>query len=229
MRLLSWIFQPVYLIFFLIIAALYIYRGDLFPQFRDAEQTRSLVAQMEQTAAAIVEENQAVESIVISESEPSAEPSPTKSEAALLSEQQSVATQPVDDSVTKVEVEQLQPQTSGTETESNQVAIENRPPEVEPSEASDSVGALWYAARKAAWGGDSALAIERYRQLTSNYPEHADGYGELGNIYYAQGELSSAVDVYRQALNIYQTSDQSGAALQLQKSIVEIETEMAKR
>ena len=56
MRLLSWVFQPVYLIFFVIIAALYIYREELIPEHRDVETSRALIAQLEQTVVVINEE-----------------------------------------------------------------------------------------------------------------------------------------------------------------------------
>ena len=55
MRLLSWIFQPVYLLFLLILAVFYLYREEVMPEHRDIEQSRSLIERMEQSVVAIKE------------------------------------------------------------------------------------------------------------------------------------------------------------------------------
>ena len=56
------------------------------------------------------------------------------------------------------------------------------------------------AQARSAWQqGHAEQAIERYRKLMLQYPNHPDFAGELGNIYYAQGNRVQAVDAYAEA------------------------------
>jgi tetratricopeptide (TPR) repeat protein len=70
--------------------------------------------------------------------------------------------------------------------------------------------------------GDIDQAILDYIQLTSSYPQHADGFGELGNLYYMQGNRERALTAYQQTLFIYQSLGYSGESLQLQRIIAEL-------
>ena len=54
-------------------------------------------------------------------------------------------------------------------------------------------------ARRAYWNHDIPLAIRHYQALTRAYPNDPDFYGEMGNIYYEQGEHELAGQAYSQA------------------------------
>lgn len=251
MRLLSWIFQPVYLIFFLIIAALYIYRQEVIPEHRDIEQSKALVARMEQTVAVIEQEGQSIRSVfpndaVITEESglkqsiefegetnqrqleaelPSviaAPPIIAEDGAAVDPDGKAEATPDGMDSDASEKPSDLPEAASGTESteEIEQVEPAKRP----SSRLPQSLGTLWYEARRAVRSGSSERAIERYLQLTSHYPNSADGFGELGNVYYAMGDTSRALGAYRQALNIYHAGGYSGQSLQLQGVISKIQS-----
>lgn len=51
-------------------------------------------------------------------------------------------------------------------------------------------------AREAFWLRDYAAAEQQYKQLISLDPANPDGYGELGNMYFSQGEWEKAAAAY---------------------------------
>jgi tetratricopeptide (TPR) repeat protein len=55
------------------------------------------------------------------------------------------------------------------------------------------------AARRAYWSKDIPLAIRRYQALIQGYPNEPDYYGELGNIYFKEGEHERAGEAYYEA------------------------------
>ncbi len=55
------------------------------------------------------------------------------------------------------------------------------------------------AARSAYWQGDAEAAIARYRDLLAQYPDNETLHGELGNIYYMNGERLEAAKQYEAA------------------------------
>jgi len=233
MRLLSWIFQPAYLIFFVIIAALYIYREEVIPEHRDIEQSKTLVAQIEKTIAVIEEEGRSVRSLpsnqILIPEEDAFNPS-SKLEAEVNPQEPAVVA--TTDTLAADDVSDTEVTSEGNSSVTSENLFESfeATDEIESTQAATlvetvkqaSLGTLWYAARRAARGDDSEQAIERYLQLTSNYPDNADGFGELGNLYYAMGDKEAALGAYQQALKIYQTAGYSGQSLQLQKVINEI-------
>lgn len=54
-------------------------------------------------------------------------------------------------------------------------------------------------ARQAFWNGDFEAAETIYRQITTGYPDDADAFGELGNLYQAMGRADAANDAYFEA------------------------------
>lgn len=58
---------------------------------------------------------------------------------------------------------------------------------------------LLAAAREAYWLRDYEKAEEYYRQLIQLEPDNPDGYGELGNMYFAQGQWEDAAASYYEA------------------------------
>ena len=58
---------------------------------------------------------------------------------------------------------------------------------------------LLSAARSAFWKGELDRSIGYYRQLTQEYPEEPDFFGELGNVFREQGEMELAAKAYYDA------------------------------
>jgi hypothetical protein len=58
---------------------------------------------------------------------------------------------------------------------------------------------LLAAAREAYWLRDHEMAENYYRQLIEVEPDNPDGYGELGNMYFAQGQWEQAAAAYYDA------------------------------
>ncbi|MGB5304666.1 MAG: tetratricopeptide repeat protein [Gammaproteobacteria bacterium] len=58
---------------------------------------------------------------------------------------------------------------------------------------------LLAAARESFWLRDYEGAERQYRQLIGVEPENPDGYGELGNMYFSQGEWDAAASAYYEA------------------------------
>jgi len=54
-------------------------------------------------------------------------------------------------------------------------------------------------ARRAFWNGDFEAAEAAYMALVTAYPEDADGFGELGNLYQSMGRTDAALDAYFEA------------------------------
>jgi hypothetical protein len=59
--------------------------------------------------------------------------------------------------------------------------------------------ALLAAAREAYWLHDFEMAETHYQQLIQMEPDNPDGYGELGNMYFAQGQWEQAAAAYYEA------------------------------
>ena len=58
---------------------------------------------------------------------------------------------------------------------------------------------LLAAAREAFWLHQYDDAEKNYRALTELQPDNPDGYGELGNMYFAQGRWDEAAAAYYEA------------------------------
>lgn len=54
-------------------------------------------------------------------------------------------------------------------------------------------------ARRAFWNGEFEAAEAAYMTLISRYPEDADAFGELGNLYQSMGKTDRALDAYYEA------------------------------
>jgi hypothetical protein len=73
-----------------------------------------------------------------------------------------------------------------------------RPPplmtEAQPSSSDREV--MIQQARRAFWNGDFEGAETAYVKLISQYPDDADIFGELGNLYQSMGKPAEALDAY---------------------------------
>jgi len=71
---------------------------------------------------------------------------------------------------------------------------------------------LWNRGRQAFWEGDYELAVESYRSLLEEEPMNPDGWGELGNIYYAKKDWTRAVRAFGRAAVALVQSDRADEA-----------------
>lgn len=60
-------------------------------------------------------------------------------------------------------------------------------------------GELLMQARQAYWDQDIVSAKKYYQKIVANYPDNPDLMGELANVYFAQGQWDSAVNLYYKA------------------------------
>lgn len=68
-----------------------------------------------------------------------------------------------------------------------------------PAAATVTPYRLLAAAREAYWLRDYAAAEQKYQALIALDPENPDGYGELGNMYFSQGDWEKASAAYYDA------------------------------
>ena len=73
------------------------------------------------------------------------------------------------------------------------------PPAVAQDETGKSAYELLAAAREAYWLHDYEQAEKYYQQLIQADPDNPDGYGELGNMHFAQGQWEPAAAAYYEA------------------------------
>ena len=71
--------------------------------------------------------------------------------------------------------------------------------ETAPAISKTSSYQLLAAAREAYWLRDYEQAEQHYRALIAMDPENPDGYGELGNMYFSQGDWEKAATAYYEA------------------------------
>jgi len=72
-------------------------------------------------------------------------------------------------------------------------------------------------ARQAYWTGDYAASEQAYQQLIDRHPDQVELYGEVGNVYYAQGKWVRAAAAYAQVVRqLYRTGQNAQADYMLQ-------------
>jgi tetratricopeptide (TPR) repeat protein len=82
-------------------------------------------------------------------------------------------------------------------------------------------------ARQHYWQRDVAAAEQLYRQLTQSYPERAEVWGELGNLYFGQREMVQATDAYYRAIELWIEQGNPGRARQLLGAMYQLDTDRA--
>jgi tetratricopeptide (TPR) repeat protein len=68
-----------------------------------------------------------------------------------------------------------------------------------PAPVAPAYGDLVQQARRAFWNGDFEAAEHTYMDVVERYPDDADVYGELGNLYLAMGKNTLALDALFEA------------------------------
>ncbi len=79
-------------------------------------------------------------------------------------------------------------------------------------------------ARGAYWNRDLAGAIREYRRLARQYPDNADVFGELGNVYVEMGDAKAAIEAYSRAVAVLMKKGEEGRARALIKAIEGLES-----
>jgi tetratricopeptide (TPR) repeat protein len=85
------------------------------------------------------------------------------------------------------------------------------------------------AARQAFWQRDVATAEKQYRDLLDSGDASADTWGELGNVYYAQGKWQQAATAYAEAALRLIDKKQLGQAMHLHRLVMSLDGEQARR
>lgn len=82
-------------------------------------------------------------------------------------------------------------------------------------------------ARQHYWRRDVGAAEKAYRQLTESYPQRAEVWGELGNLYYAQNKLMEATDAYYRAIELLIEQGDAGQARQMLGAMYQLNSDKA--
>jgi hypothetical protein len=82
-----------------------------------------------------------------------------------------------------------------------EAAVQESPESARDLTADSETGAyqLLAAAREAYWLRNYELAEGKYRKMIELQPDNPDGYGELGNMYFSQGNWEAAATAYYEA------------------------------
>lgn len=75
------------------------------------------------------------------------------------------------------------------------------------------------AARKQYWDGDYDAALNIYQQLTKIEPNNPDVWGEMGNIFFSQKNLSKMIDAYQQTILLLDAENRKQEAANLLKVV----------
>lgn len=106
-----------------------------------------------------------------------------------------VETQPADEAAAAVEVAATPPETVPEAQYSEPAA----PARTTPAAPVSTPYQVLAAAREAYWLRDYAVAEQKYQALIALDPDNPDGYGELGNMYFSQGDWEKASAAYFEA------------------------------
>lgn len=109
-------------------------------------------------------------------------------------------------------------------TDDEQLARWGRPPE---QFGGNDVVKRTDRARAAFWGGDYDRAVILYQELIADYRNDPDLYGEMGNVYYAQGQWNEAAEAYYKAAKRLLERGQVSRAARLNRVIRSMDAEMA--
>jgi tetratricopeptide (TPR) repeat protein len=82
-------------------------------------------------------------------------------------------------------------------------------------------------ARQHYWRRDMAAAEQIYKQLTESYPERAEVWGELGNLYFGQQEMVQATDAYYRAIDLMIEQGDAARARQLLGAMQQLDADKA--
>ncbi len=84
-------------------------------------------------------------------------------------------------------------------------------------------------ARQLYWRRDLRAAEQAYRRLTESYPQRAEVWGELGNLYYSQREMVQAADVYYRAIELLIEQGDTGRARQMLGAMHQLDSDKARK
>lgn len=234
MRVLKWLFHPVYLLLIIVIFALYVNRDVLFSdEVAESLEVEALVGKMDELTERLRSDTEGepatapletAESEAVNESsddvaevaevasspalEPaeavSEEPAPVADVVAAVSKEEPTALQ----SEPQLEPARSEPEPAQPETMAIQEEVTDEPAVASPL-------SIWRAARTAVWQGDLNAAVDHYRQLIAQQPNNYDAYGEMGNVLLAQSDVTAAVEAYVTAARLIRQSGNQQMARRL--------------
>ncbi len=233
MRVLKWLFHPVYLLIIIVIFALYVNRDALFSEeVAESLEVEALVSKVDElaerlrsdaeaeptTALPEIAETEVADKSVNEASDAVAEvasspvPEATESvtdESASVAESVAEESAPVAEVVSAVSNAESTSLQSESQLEPLAVVTEIESSTVPGEVAVASPLSVWQSARAAVWQGDLSGAVAQYRQLVAQQPDNYDAYGEMGNVLLAQSDVAAAVDAYVKAARlIHQSGNQ---------------------
>lgn len=168
------------ILFLLALAAGYYYRTELFPQFFGSEATQV-------DAAPATSESP-------DRSEPATVAVPLPAMPAASSEP---ALAPVEPGNTPVEPQpDSAPVADAAAPQWPEAATSDGAADSPAAEVASNAAAPLQQARNAYWAGDMDGAVAAYQQAAASRPGDPDVHGELGNIYFAQGNWEQAAAAY---------------------------------
>jgi len=238
------------IVFFVAVFFVYLYRGDLFPQWFDKQaQTEETPSAAAQSPVVGADESQPSQASRTDDNGQAAAHVPTA--PAVESVEQPIVTEPVSDAapaVADAQYRPVEPEEVAKETynpvaevpASVITAPEYRPLQTEKTEppAAISVDAgsagksdfqsQLEQARQHYWGRDMPAAEQAYRRLTEAHPERAEGWGEFGNFFFSQREMVQATDAYYRAIELLIEQGDAERARQLLGTMYQLDAEKAK-
>ena len=262
--------------FFIAVFFVYLYRGDLFPQwFGEQAQTAVTPSEpaVEQSAATSAQETVPVhveaagtggesQAVVHESTEPVAEtvdqptvaePSSAAAPPAAPSEagtdvpaagvQHAEPAAPTADATAAAQYRPVEPEETARQSykpvaevpDSVTTAPEYRPLKAKqpspPARAEVSADADFQSqldqARQHYWRRDLPAAEQAYRRLTESHPEHAEVWGELGNLFFNQNEMVQATDAYYRAIELLIQQGDVEQARQLLGAMYQLDADKA--
>jgi tetratricopeptide (TPR) repeat protein len=88
---------------------------------------------------------------------------------------------------------------------------------------------LMIDARKAFYKRDYAASVAAYKELIAKDKDNFDALGELGNVYFTQGEMQQAADAYYRAATIMVSQGKAQRAASLIGFLASVDAEKAKK
>lgn len=237
MRLLKWLFQPVYILLIIILVALYVNREAIFPEeVAESLEGEVLLARADALIADLSgkvsqgdteTESEFREGVTVE----AAGDAPVQGDADSTEgaknsavQQDGVAQQFVTSPALIAIAEEKGDITSPQNTPLSQVAAAvteyaahaHTAPHAEPL-------ALWREARSAVWQGDLGQAVAYYSQLIALQPENYDAHGEMGNVLLAQGSIPAAIDAYADAARLIHRSGHTRMAYRVASVVASLD------
>jgi Flp pilus assembly protein TadD len=239
------------IVFFVAVFFVYLYRGDLFPQWFDQQaQTGETPSPSAAAQSPVVgaDEPQPAQAAAGTDDESQATAAQTEAvtDGPVAGAQSEEPAAPTADAATAAQYRPVGPEETSRRTnnllaeapDSVTTAPEYRPLKAKktaPPVAAVDSGATGESdfrsqleqARQQYWRSDMSAAEQAYRRLTESHPERAEVWGELGNLFFSQREMVQATDAYYRAIDLLIEQGDAERARQLLGTMYQLDAEKA--